>query len=167
RTMTATTPVEQYVIHVQDSNRVEKVSSELMGKFAQIIRSSHFLQGENQGQLSITLKPEHLGNIQVRLLQVDGEMTVRLIVSTQMAREMLETNVHQLKHLFAPHQITIERDEQVSDDEFFGEQREEEEERAKEEKEGFTSDENDDETVSEIDFQTLMEELRKEEEFDD
>lgn len=153
--------IEQYVIHVQNSDRVERISNELMQKFEQVIRTSRFVQGPQSQQLSIMLRPEHLGNMTVRFAQIDGEMTVKIIVSTQLAKEMLESNIHQLKHLFAPHQISIERDETVSDKEFFGELYEEEEQ---EEQRDETFEEHVDEELNEeIDFQSLINELQKEE----
>lgn len=158
----AMSQIEQYVIHVQDSDRVERISNEFMQKFEQVIRSSRFVQGPQTQQLSIMLKPEHLGNMTVRFAQNDGEMTVKIIVSTQLAKEMLESNIHQLKHMFAPHQVSIERDETVNDKEFFGELHEEEEQEEQHHDETF-EEQFEEEFQEEIDFQSLINELQKEE----
>lgn len=160
-TQGAMSQIEQYVIHVQDSDRVERISSELMQKFEQVIRSSRFVQGPQSQQLSIMLRPEHLGNMTVRFAQIDGEMTVKIVVSTQLAKEMLESNIHQLKHLFAPHQVSIERDETVSDKEFFGELYEEEEHEEEQTEETF-EEQADEELDDDFDFQSFLNELQKE-----
>nr|WP_281349716.1 flagellar hook-length control protein FliK [Ornithinibacillus caprae] len=60
-------------------------------------------------QLSITLRPDNLGEMMVKLTQVNGEMTVKILVSSQAAKEMLESNINQLKTMFSPHQVQIER----------------------------------------------------------
>lgn len=154
------TEVEQYDIHLQRTDRVERISNELVTKFEQIIRTSRFLQTPQTKQLSLMLKPDNLGNMTIRLVQANGEMTVKIAVTTQLAKEALEANIHQLKHLFAPHQITIERDPTISDEEFFGKMHEEEQEDEQQDK---SFDEHVEEEANEdFDFEALISELQKE-----
>lgn len=159
------TKVEQYTIHVQSIDKVERVSEEIVNKFTNIIRESRFLTNKNElNQLSIVLKPENLGNMTVRFMQVDGEMSVKIIVTSQVAKEMLESNMHQLKHMFSPHQIMIERDESISDEEFYlqdEDQDKQEEDSLSEERD---SHENKDEDALEIDFQDILQQLSRKEE---
>ncbi len=120
------TQVEQFVVHLQQTDRVERVSNELMQKMIQIVQQSQFARSGNQmQQLSLTIRPENLGNMTLHFTQMNGDMVVKIIVSSQMAKEMLETNIHQLKHLFAPHQVMIERDSTISDEQFFNQDYEE------------------------------------------
>lgn len=159
RGLAPVTPIEQYVVHVQQSDRV---SSELIEKFQQVIRESRFLKGANERQLTIMLRPEHLGNMQVRLVQVNGEIQVKIFVTTQLAKEMLESNLHQLKSMFAPHQVSIERDETVPDEEFYHDELEEEKEEHDEKEESLHDEKNREESVQELDFQAIMEQLEEE-----
>jgi len=152
------TQIEQYIVHVQSSDRVEKVSQELIQKMTQIIQQSQFTKpGSQIQQLSLMIRPENLGNMTLHFTQMNGDIVVKIIVSSQMAREMLESNIHQLKHLFAPHQVVIERDTTISDEQFFN-QDYEEEHSEHEESMNETKDErhhHDDEN-EQIDFESLL-----------
>src|SRR5699024_10046101 len=94
--------VEQYVIHINESDRVERVQEQLVRQFEAVMKESRFLRSPQLTQLSFTLNPNHLGHVQVQLMEVNGEMTVKMIASSLAAKEMLESNIHQLKHMFAP-----------------------------------------------------------------
>lgn len=101
--------IEQYVIHIQQGQSAQAADKQLMDQFQNMIKSSRFLTMNNGlKQLSITLRPENLGEMMVRLTEVNGEMMVKILVSSQATRQMLETNIHQLKNMFAPHQVVIE-----------------------------------------------------------
>jgi len=154
--------VEQYVIHVQNLDKVDRISDEMISKFQNIIQNSRFVQANQGNQLSIMLQPESLGNMTVRLMQMDGEMTVKIIVTTQFAREMLESNLHQLKHLFSPHQVVIERDETIKDEEFFARQFDDEKQEQDETKQQFTEQNDEEERPAEGDFESLFEQIREE-----
>lgn len=104
--------LEQYVIHVNQSPGAPPVDEQIMEQFQKIVQLSRFsVHQDGKMQLSMILRPENLGEITVRLVQIDGEMTVKMIVSSMQAKEMLEKNIHQLRNVFAPHQVTIERQE--------------------------------------------------------
>src|SRR5699024_1198828 len=104
--------IEQFVIHDSRDETTHPDQQSLMKQVQQAIKTSRFMVMNNgTSQLSIALKPESLGEMMVRLVQNNGEMTVKIAVTTQAAKEMLEANMHQLKHLFSPHQIVIEREE--------------------------------------------------------
>lgn len=103
--------VEQFVIHLNQRQTINtpQVDKDLMNQFQNIMKSSRFFAGRNGvEQLSIRLRPDNLGEMMVRMTQVNGEMAVKIIVSSQAARSMLESNIHQLKHMFSPHQVVIE-----------------------------------------------------------
>lgn len=157
--------VQQYTIHLQSLDRVERVSEELTQRIVNIIKESRFMTRPSllqpMQQLTVVLKPEHLGNITVRLTQVDGNMTVNFIVTSQATKELLEANVHQLKHMFSPHQVTIERNESISDEDFF--KNHEENERHEEESSSDQSNESNEEREdeSELDFRSFIEQLTK------
>lgn len=151
--------VEQYTIHVNQLQRVERVSEDLINKLRNIIKGSRFIQTPQLGnQLSIQLQPENLGNMTVRLMQIDGELTVKIIVTSQAAREILESNIHQLKHMFSPHQVLVERDETVSDEEYLNKEYDEENQNDEEASEqNYNSDKNNDEQTKDNDFNDWLE----------
>ncbi|HLR66148.1 flagellar hook-length control protein FliK [Virgibacillus alimentarius] len=104
--------LEQYAIYVNMSQIQGSypVDQDIMDQFQNIIRRSKFLAKSNGiNQLSIALRPDTLGEIRLRLTQVGGDMTVKIIVTSQATKEILQSNIHQLKSMFSPHQITIEK----------------------------------------------------------
>ncbi|MUV39960.1 hypothetical protein JNUCC1_03844 [Lentibacillus sp. JNUCC-1] len=124
--------VEQFVIHTAphqpDALEPDK---QLMEQFQKAIQSSRFLMQKEGGlRLNFALRPENLGEMTVRLAQINGQMTVKILVSTHAAKEMMEKNIHQLKHMFSPHQVVIERQEvQVNQNQgFYSDQKDQGEE---------------------------------------
>jgi flagellar hook-length control protein FliK len=102
--------MEQYVVYVNQSQNVQAQGQQLTEQFQTIIKSSNFLTAPNKGQqLILSLRPANLGEMMVRFTQVNGEMTVKILVTTQAAKEMLETNMHQLRSMFSPQQVIVEK----------------------------------------------------------
>src|SRR5699024_4572627 len=120
--------VNQQAIHQLDS--VQRIDAEMSTKIANIIKQHMLLQNRGPMQsLSMVLTPEHLGRLQVNFSQVDGEMIVRIIASSSYAKEMLESNLHQLKHAFSPHQVQVVRgDDTLIEDDVLPQQEEQNEE---------------------------------------
>ncbi|MCT2534525.1 flagellar hook-length control protein FliK [Aquibacillus koreensis] len=111
--LTSVSKVEQYIIHLnQSSNSGEAPEKQLMEEFQRAIRTSNFNKNNNGAQqLLLRIRPAQLGDVMVQLTQVNGEMLVKITATTQAAKEMLEGNLHQLRHMFTPHQVTIEKQE--------------------------------------------------------
>lgn len=102
--------LEQYVMYMNQTQGTSSVDQQLIDQFQTILSRSNFLASNNGiNQLSIALKPENLGDMLVRLTEINGEMAVKIIVSSSTTRKMLESNIHQLKHMFAPQQVIIEK----------------------------------------------------------
>jgi len=105
--------VEQYMIHLQTGEQNEEVQSkELLRQFSKILESSRFMNlNQANRQMTIHLRPNNLGDMVVKMSELNGEMLVKLIVQSGDAKKMLESNLHQLKHMFSPHQVMIEKQE--------------------------------------------------------
>lgn len=104
--------VEQLVIHLQQQQQPnsQTVDQQLMDQFQEAMKTSKFFTGNNgTSQLHIALKPDNLGEMMVKLTQMNGEMTVKITVSAHATKDMLESNIYQLKHLFSPSQVVIEK----------------------------------------------------------
>ncbi len=103
--------IEQHAIYInptqQSSNSTGK---QFMEQFQHIIKSSRFMAMPNgTNQLNISIRPQNLGEMIIRLTQVEGEMTVRILVSSQATKDMLESNMQQLRHMFSPQQVVVEK----------------------------------------------------------
>ncbi|WP_163579857.1 flagellar hook-length control protein FliK [Gracilibacillus saliphilus] len=108
--------VQQYVIHLSQTNSDQQlVQKQLIDQFQQVMQKSNFMKlASGANQLMLKLQPEHLGDITVKLTQINGEMTVKMIASTHGAKELLEGNLKQLRHMFSPQQVIIEKQENFS-----------------------------------------------------
>lgn len=104
------TPVEQYVLHmnVQDGE-----GEQMMQQLRQIVSQSGLGKNDLFQQLSIQIQPEQLGDMKITLLKIDGELIAKITVHSQVAKHALESQMHQLKHLFSPHQVMIEKQEGI------------------------------------------------------
>ncbi|QDP40179.1 flagellar hook-length control protein FliK [Radiobacillus deserti] len=103
--------VEQYIIHVGQGNSEETAETKLLNEIQRVLQSSKFLSKNNNSQLFLKLRPEHLGDILIKMTQLNGETTVKILVQSQAAKDMLESNMHQLKHMFSPQQVVVEKQE--------------------------------------------------------
>ncbi|GAB4072515.1 hypothetical protein GCM10028778_03440 [Barrientosiimonas marina] len=107
--------VEQYVIHLNQTQNSQPAGQQLMDQVQKVMKTSSFLKTSNgASQLNISLRPDNLGDMQVKLTQLNGEMTVKIVVSTAAAKDMLETNMHQLKNMFSPQQVMIEKQDSTA-----------------------------------------------------
>ncbi|ARF15321.1 flagellar hook-length control protein FliK [Sporosarcina ureae] len=103
---TGTTPVFQ----MNASEKVPESRSEaLMREFQAVLNRANFGQTNGMNRISIKLYPEHLGQVRIELLEVNGVMTARILASTAMAREMLDSQMHQLRHAFNQQNLQVER----------------------------------------------------------
>ncbi|WP_080874755.1 flagellar hook-length control protein FliK [Oceanobacillus timonensis] len=108
--------VEQFIIHMGQSDTAKGLSGkELIEKMETIVQSQR-LQGFARGQnpIAIQLRPENLGDMTIRFVQTNGELTVQMLVSSKAVKEVLESNLHQLRNMFSPHQVSVERQDNLA-----------------------------------------------------
>ncbi|MFB1049571.1 flagellar hook-length control protein FliK [Paraliobacillus sp. JSM ZJ581] len=106
--------VEQYLVYMNQSNtsNTKATQNELIEKFQQILKSSQFFsKAKGSNELLLRLNPRQLGDITVKMIQQNGEMLVKITTTTQLAKDALEGNLQQLKHMFSPQQVVIEKQE--------------------------------------------------------
>ncbi|MBY0222057.1 flagellar hook-length control protein FliK [Sporosarcina aquimarina] len=87
----------------------ESRSEALMREFQAILNRANFGQTGGTNRLMVKLYPEHLGQVRIELLEINGVMTARILASTAMAREMLDSQIHQLRHAFNQQNLQVER----------------------------------------------------------
>lgn len=157
--------LEQHVIHVNRGERIERVGQQLTQQISSLIQQSTFLQPKNPLQeLSIMLKPEHLGAISIKITQVNNEVMVKIITSSSVTKDLLEGNMQQLKHVFSPHQVQVVRDETIIDDEIIVSAEEEDDHKEEhDDGEEQTNKQNTDQETT--DFATFLKQIEEEEVF--
>ncbi len=86
--------------------RLTNLADDLNG----VISSSFKLTGTGEtAQLKVSIFPEHLGHLDIRLSTVDGKITAQILTSTPMAKEALELQVYQLRNSLVQQGIQVER----------------------------------------------------------
>lgn len=106
--------LEQFTIHLARANGQQSTSNmssqqQMIEQLQRIIQSSNFGRANGAQNLTIQLKPANLGQMTLQFMQIDGQMGVKISVMSQAAREMLESNINQLRHMFQPNQVVIEQ----------------------------------------------------------
>ncbi|MBP2240130.1 flagellar hook-length control protein FliK [Cytobacillus eiseniae] len=84
-------------------------AEQLMEQFESILSRSKFSVNGGTQRLFIKLNPEHLGALRIELIQKDSMMVARILTSTSLAREMMESQLNGLKQAFSSQNIQIER----------------------------------------------------------
>ncbi|MFQ3543329.1 flagellar hook-length control protein FliK [Halobacillus rhizosphaerae] len=105
--------IEQFTIHLNQKQPAASSQQEFIQKFERVIASSKlFTSKSGDMQLQIKLNPSNLGDMTINLTKLNGEMMVKIMVSTQAAKDMLESNIQQLRHMFSPQHVLIEKNDQ-------------------------------------------------------
>lgn len=90
-------------------NRTNARNEALIKEMQTIFKRSSFGQTDGTNRLLIKLYPEHLGQVRIELLQVNGIMTARILASTALGKDMLESQLHQLRSAFLQQNLQVER----------------------------------------------------------
>ncbi|MGM9948628.1 MAG: flagellar hook-length control protein FliK [Lysinibacillus sp.] len=98
KTMTITLPAER-------SAQSEALAKEIQN----LINRSQLSNSQGTMRLVLKLFPENLGQIRIEVMQKDGMMQARLLATTASGKELLDSNLHQLKTAFAAQNIQMER----------------------------------------------------------
>ncbi|ETT85859.1 flagellar hook-length control protein FliK [Viridibacillus sp. FSL R5-0477] len=78
-------------------------------EFQAIMNRSQTSNAQGMTKLLIKLYPENLGTIRVELVQKDGVMTARLLASTALGKEMLDSQLNTLKQGLVNQNIQLDR----------------------------------------------------------
>ncbi len=90
-------------------NRNNARNEALIKEMQTIFKRSNFGQTDGTNRLLIKLYPEHLGQVRIELLQVNGIMTARILASTALGKEMIDSQLHQLRSAFLQQNLQVER----------------------------------------------------------
>ncbi|MFS0574224.1 flagellar hook-length control protein FliK [Sporosarcina sp. 179-K 3D1 HS] len=90
-------------------NRGSSRSETLLREMQAIMRRANLGQAGGTNRLLIKLYPEHLGQVRIELLETNGIMTARILASTALGKEMLDSQQAQLRQAFAHQNIQLDR----------------------------------------------------------
>ncbi|CDQ19739.1 flagellar hook-length control protein FliK [Halobacillus karajensis] len=107
---TPMTKVEQYVIQLNQNQHSSSSQVLLIQEMKRMIQSSRmFSNARGTTELLLKLRPGNFGDLTVRFSQMNGEMAVKILVTSQAVKEMLDGNMGQLRHMFSPQQVVVEK----------------------------------------------------------
>jgi flagellar hook-length control protein FliK len=102
-------PIEQWTLKVpvtQDEGEKQHFVREIQ----QIISRGKLVVTESGfTKLQIKLNPEHLGNLEIQLIQRHGEIAAKIVASSHAAKEAIDSQLSQLKQAFAGQNIDFEK----------------------------------------------------------
>lgn len=106
-----TTVVQTKVESVSLNLPAEKAgqSKEFINELQKVMNRVQFGQTGGVNRLVLKLFPEHLGTIRIELIQKDGMLTARILASTALGKEMLDSNSGQLRQGFAGQNIQLDK----------------------------------------------------------
>lgn len=102
-------PLEQWTLKVPVTGG-EGQKEQFVREVQQIIsRGKLFVTESGFTKMQIRLTPEHLGSIEIQLIQKHGEITAKIIASSQGAKDALDSQLTQLKQAFTSQDIDFEK----------------------------------------------------------
>ncbi|GMB08457.1 flagellar hook-length control protein FliK [Thermolongibacillus altinsuensis] len=144
-------------ISLNESAPKTVMSQQFVQQFMQIMQTSKFTRlGNGQSQLIVRLHPEHLGSLTIKLVEEKGELTAKIIASTASAKELIEANIQQIRHVIPTQNIIIEKfdvfTQQPFEQTFYNQQQERREQRQAHDHQKDRSNKENDRTFT-IDFE--------------
>ena len=100
---------EEVIVRLTETSSNERKGRELIRQFTNILQKSHFSQGVQMKSMTIRLYPEHLGSLRIELTQQNGTMIARILASSNMAKDILDSQIHQLRHAFIQQNIQVDK----------------------------------------------------------
>jgi flagellar hook-length control protein FliK len=85
--------------------------AEQMEKF--LVKQFSLTQGNGISEAKLSLTPEHLGQVDIRIVMHNGQLTAQFITDNAMARELLDNQMAQLKTALSSQGLQVERLEVV------------------------------------------------------
>ncbi|WP_349410500.1 flagellar hook-length control protein FliK [Pseudalkalibacillus sp. SCS-8] len=153
--------VEQFVLHAPQAN---EPPTHFIKDLTSLFNRGRLLTLPNGStQISIKLFPENLGSLDIQITQRNGEIAAKIIASTVQAKELIETNLNQLRQSLQGQNITvnhIEVSNQVND--WLNGEREKQNHHSSKNGQGDHQENQDDQ--QEQTFQQWMDEMNKERE---
>ncbi|WP_052130318.1 flagellar hook-length control protein FliK [Ureibacillus sinduriensis] len=84
--------------------------SEALAKEIQnLLNRSQISSSPGTTKLLLKLYPENLGSIRIEIMQQDGVLSARMLTTTAIGKELLDSQLHQLKNAFANANIQMDR----------------------------------------------------------
>ncbi|WP_449540499.1 flagellar hook-length control protein FliK [Ferdinandcohnia sp. Marseille-Q9671] len=101
--------VQQFSLFIEQGAKQLPDQQQFIRQFQNILARSSFMNGAGGQKLLLNLYPEHLGSLRIELLQSESGMIARIMATTSQAKELIESQLTNLKHSFLSQNITVEK----------------------------------------------------------
>ncbi|MGG3733739.1 flagellar hook-length control protein FliK [Heyndrickxia coagulans] len=98
--------VEQLVLYTGEKHNPVSYR-QFVQEFANIIQKAAYSSHKGASRLLIRLEPENLGSLRVELLEQDGKLAAKILTDTGVAKDLLDSQLQQLKHALAGQQVQL------------------------------------------------------------
>ncbi|GAK10925.1 flagellar hook-length control protein FliK [Geomicrobium sp. JCM 19039] len=100
---------EQLQIHIGTEDTKHRQEVQFQRQLHFVLNRAQFQHVGGKETLTIRLHPEHLGKLHIELVRTNGVMEARLLTASATARELIETQLPQLRNAFHQQHIQVER----------------------------------------------------------
>lgn len=93
-------PLQQHQTAAGQFQEVTGMTAQNAGKdqlFTQIMDHAKLMLSGNQSELEMSLKPDHLGKLQLKVMVENQVVTARFVAESQQVKQIIETNLNQLR----------------------------------------------------------------------
>lgn len=84
-------------------------SEEFVKELQKAMNRAQFGQAGGANRLVLKLNPEHLGSIRIEIIQKDGLLTTKMLASTALGKEMLDSHSSQLRQGLVNQNIQVDK----------------------------------------------------------
>lgn len=100
--------VQQFVLHVKQTNGVPN-QQQFVKDFEQLLSKGTFTNIGGKQQLTLQLHPKNLGTLNIELTRANGQLTATLVASTNEAKNLVQSSLHQLQGALASQNLNVQK----------------------------------------------------------
>ncbi|MEA1961755.1 MAG: flagellar hook-length control protein FliK [Bacillota bacterium] len=94
--------------NIEGTTRSEGSNKEI---FDQIVKKIELFSRDNNTEMKIQLKPEHLGKMTIKVVVEEGVVTAKFFTENHQVKHLLEANLNQLKQTLEANGLKVEKTE--------------------------------------------------------
>ncbi|GAK07529.1 flagellar hook-length control protein FliK [Geomicrobium sp. JCM 19038] len=103
------TATEQHVIQLGQHASNRTIEQQFMKQFQSILAKSHLQRNGAAQTLTVQLRPEHLGKMNIALTIHQGQLEATVTTATKAARDIVEAQLPALRQAFVTQQLQVEK----------------------------------------------------------
>lgn len=89
-------------------NGPKPTGADMQSNIKEIISQAQFLASKGGGEMKISLNPEGMGELKLRVKSIAGQINVEMITSSSESKKLLERGLNELKDNFSAHKLNLD-----------------------------------------------------------